>query len=1569
MENVLRKSLKWIGLAVAVPVSLVILLSVLLYIPAVQNWAVGRVVAYASDKTGMQIAVERVHLQFPLDLGVEGFRMIKPNDSLPQLRDTVADVGRLVVSVRLLPLFSRQVDIDRLGFERLRLNTSDFVHEARVKATVGSLQLESHGIDWGRQTVRLDDAMLRDAFVDVELSDTVPPDTSKTPTYWKINVEKLQVRNTRAVVHMPGDTLRIGATLGSASARGGAFDLFRNSYRVQNFELADGAVSLDNKFKTRQKGIIDPNHIALAGVNLGIDSLFFESPRLSLVVRHCAFREKNGIQLASLSGPVSMDSLRLRLPRLLVRTPDSWLKADLSMDLNAFSDSAPGRLNLSAQASLAKRDIMKFMGAMPRPFRNRWPDKPLSLNLVASGNMQKMDVRLLNAVLPSAFKFNASGSASGFTDMKKLRADLDFKATAYDISFATALAGEGAMNGVRIPSGVSLAGNVRTGGNQVYLADVTLREGGGRARARARVALPSMAYRVSVDADNLRLQHFLPAMGMKDFSGSLAASGRGTDPMARGVALDASAEVRNFVYDKFHLSGITADATLCDGVIHAAVSSRNHLVDGLLKLDGLVNTRKVDATVSADINRIDLYELGAAKSPLKASLCCHFDVATDFNTTYMLRGGTSDVTVIDSAKTYRPMNVTVDVFADRDTTRALVDCGDFYLKMNAGGSYDRLLARFGAFADRLAADLKARRIDYVALRQLLPEANLRVNSGRNNIFSRFLKYNGLEFETINMDMTISPHTGMNGGMQLEKFTASGMQLDTIRFNVVSDSLNCTYNGQVRNARNNPQYVFNVLFDGYLFERGSGLNLSVYDDRNRLGIKLGATAELEDSGARLHLLTDEIILGYKKFTANDDNYLFLGTDNRVSAKLNLRAPDGMGLQLYTDDDNEEALQDVTLSLNAFDLSKITALLPYFPRMTGKMNGDFHAIQTVEQLSLSSNLSVDNMTYEGCRMGNVSSEFVYMPKDDGSHYVDAMLFSEGSKVATLVGTYHPSGAGVLDADMELDKMPLALVNGFIPEQLFGFEGSADGKMTVRGALNRPQVNGEVYLDSCCLVSVPYGMRLRFSNDPVRVVDSKLMLENFEVYGHNDNPLNIYGSIDFADLDEVMMDVRMRARNYQLINAKETSRSVAFGKAYIDFYGFVRGRLNNLQMRGKLNVLGSTDVAYILRDSPLTTDNQMDELVKFTNLSDTTQQNVVHPPLTGLDMDVSVSVDEGAHVMCYLNADHSNYIDLMGGGDLRMTYDPLNELRMTGKYTLSNGEMKYALPVIPLKTFTIENGSYIEFTGDIMNPKLNITATEETKATVGGEGSQARTVLFNCGVVITKTLNDMGLEFTLDAPEDMSLHNELQSMSVEQRGKLAVTMLTTGMYLADGNTGGFTMNSALSSFLQSEINNITGNALRTLDLSFGIDNTTDATGNMHTDYSFRFAKRFWNNRLKIIVGGKVSTGAENPNQNESFFDNVTFEYRLGDTSNKYLRLFYDNNSYDWLEGTTQEFGVGFTWRKTMQHFKDLFRKQQTQQFAPQSAPQQSPARQSGQQPQPRRTDAAESAPASTQNKTTTK
>ena len=295
-------------------------------------------------------------------------------------------------------------------------------------------------------------------------------------------------------------------------------------------------------------------------------------------------------------------------------------------------------------------------------------------------------------------------------------------------------------------------------------------------------------------------------------------------------------------------------------------------------------------------------------------------------------------------------------------------------------------------------------------------------------------------------------------------------------------------------------------------------------------------------------------------------------------------------------------------------------------------------------------------------------------------------------------------------------------------------------------------------------------------------------------------------------------------------------------------------------------------------------------------------------------------------------------MGGGDLRMTYNPADNLRLSGKYTLSNGEMKYSLPIIPLKTFTIQDGSYIEFTGDPFNPTLNITATEKIKSTVNEGQGTGRSVDFECGVKLSQTLNKPGIQFIISEPSDMNVQDELNTMSVDERGKVAITMLASGMYLANGNTNSFSMNSALSSFLNSEINNIAGTDMRSkgLDIGMTVDNSLIAAGALHTDYNFKFAKRFFNNRLSFSVGGQVSSGAEMENavNNDTFFNNVEIQYRLNDGASQYIRGFYNNNIYDWLEGQIGEYGVGFMWRRKLLRFSDIFRFKTEKQALPRAA-----------------------------------
>jgi hypothetical protein len=49
---------------------------------------------------------------------------------------------------------------------------------------------------------------------------------------------------------------------------------------------------------------------------------------------------------------------------------------------------------------------------------------------------------------------------------------------------------------------------------------------------------------------------------------------------------------------------------------------------------------------------------------------------------------------------------------------------------------------------------------------------------------------------------------------------------------------------------------------------------------------------------------------------------------------------------------------------------------------------------------------------------------------------------------------------------------------------------------------------------------------------------------------------------------------------------------------------------------------------------------------------------------------------------------------------------------------------------------------------------------------------------------------------------------------------------------------------------------------------------------------------------------------------------EYRLNQEATQNLKLFYNQNVYDWLEGYTGEYGVGFLWRKKMDNFWDIIK-----------------------------------------------
>jgi hypothetical protein len=1521
----MKKRLKHIVIAVIVAMIVILTLPLLIYVPPIQNWLVQEVAMIASEKTGYNITVEHVDLCFPLDLGVDGVMVTQEGD-------TIADIHRAVVGVGFMPLLAGNIEVDKLELQDSRINTLNLISDVQIKGGLGIFTLSPSKIQLADSHGKLGDALLSDADITVLLSDTAAVDTTESgPLPWLIDINKISILKSQFSIHMPGDSMLIAVGAEKMEAEGSRINLAEERYGVEKFAWQNGSFVFDMPYEPRiEPGMLDYFHINMSGINWNIDSLLYASPITKMNVRHAAMKDVCGLTVTELKGAVELDDKSIRLPGLTLQTPFTNIYARADMDFNVADSINPGKMDVTMDAQMGKQDIAWFY---QDPMINKLPEWPLQVKGDVKGNLQHLVLDIQHLLWPTLLEANARGTIDNMMDTDHLKADVDMYAKSYNLQPLLASFGVPASD-VRIPYGLTVDGNVNVDGAR-YTTSMMAFEGKGTAKLNAYFDANIMKYDAQANINGIDLSHFLPNLQFSSINSQVSIEGKGTDFLKPSTWLNADVNIAHLGYDKHNMDDIKLQAHLKNGHAMLDLMTCNALVDGTLNMDISISkegkSNRILSTLSTQMSHIDLYALGITPDPLTIGLAGDFEVNSNLNDSHRLSGLIDHIYLRDSMRSYRPEKVGILMNLTADTTYLRAQSGSLIVKLDASGGYQPLLNQLSALADSAVSQFDRRIIDQPRLKEMLPTARLYMTSGRNNPMSDFLKsVANTDFKELLIDISTSPITGVNGEAHLFSLNADSTRIDTI-YVTLKDKPNhgLTFQSRIANNRRNPQFVFTATIDGLLQEHGASLGVRFYDDKNKLALRLGSKVEMEHNGLRFHLLPSQPTIGYRVFTLNDDNFLFLQDNLRLQAKVSLLADDGTGVRVYSEDQDSTLLQDLTISLNRFDLDKLTAAIPYMPHITGLLDGDYHLMMDEKkQISVASDMQVRNMSYEGCNMGNLSTEFVYMQREDETHAVEGMLAQNGREVATFSGNYKnkkvTGGDEHIDGTLTLMRAPLNLLNGFIPDQLIGFEGFAEGEMNVEGSLGQPNVNGEIYVDQAFLISQPYGIRLRFDNDPVRIQQSKLLLENFTMYAYNDNPLNIMGNIDFHDLDNMTMDLRMRATNYQLINSQQTAKSIAYGKGFVNFYASMSGPVDRLRMRGRLDVLGTTDLTYLLLDSPLSTDNQLDELVKFTDFNDTTQTIVRRPTPGGLDMDLSINIDPGTHVKCGLNADLSNYVDLFGGGELRMAYNT-DELRLTGRYTMTSGQMKYSLPVIPLKTFTIQDGSYVEFKGDAMDPTLNITATEHTNASVGQEGEQTRSVAFNCGVAITGTLNKMGLEFIIEAPEDYSINSELSAMSTEQRSKLAVTMLTTGMYLADGNTSGFSMNSALSSFLESEINNITGNALKSIDLSVGLNNSTDATGKTHTDYSFKFAKRFWNNRLKVQIGGKVSSGndaTQQNGQNQSFFDNVTMEYRLSPTSNQYVKLFYDQNSYDWLEGYTSKYGGGYIWKKKLQKLSELIK-----------------------------------------------
>ena len=1461
------------------PIVLFVALLTLLYLPPVQEFTVRKAAQVASNATGMSIHVGRLRLAFPLDLALnevvvcDGVRA-----------DTLASIGEFRIGISPWPLLRGNVQVKSINLTNATVHTGKLIPSAEVNGRIGRLTLRHSDIDLTSEIASVKNLMLQEADVSLTLHQkNSQQGKTFSPVGWKIFLGRAKIEQANLRLLMPSDTLDMSAGWETSEVRNMAIDLEAQAYDVSHIALNGGTFSYANTTLPIAKGF-DPRHVQISNISVAMDSLHYKQKEADIILQQLTLEERSGFQLTRSEGRMRMDKAGISLPYLSLESNSSYIQAKGHLPWSARKEDSNERMSAWVDGRLSFTDLALLN---PSIIVHK---SPMNIRISLQGNATHLQLDDFALQMDSVVNLKAQGKASYLTDNKHRTGEAKWEAVVHNSPVITSLVAT-YLPSIEIPQGMNMKGLVAVDKTR-YDVHLDILEKEGYLSAKGFYNTLSQEYSLHLRTDSFPLHRFLPHTPLGHLTAHSEVEGKGIDPYDQRTHLQSNVFIDSLLYDSKTISNVGINASLQEHQAKVECESHNPLMEMQAHIEGLIHRDSLKAQATMNVEKTSLSALRKIRLPMKSSAM-------------------------------------VDIKPDSLYTQ--LSMGDLEITLNGGDDPKALVESMKAFTMAIKAQLSEPKIDIEQATKHLPNAQLTLKAGKKNPIVDYLYHTKrLDMEEVDVNLRTSPHTGLFANGHIYCLQADSLEFDTVNLNVstIKDST-LVANLTVSNAPNKRKPVFTASLRSEVSNRSISTLVQFYNDKQRLGLELGANANIEKRDVRLSFFPENPTIGYRTFTLNEGNYIALSDSGKVEAHVEMLDKFGTGLRLYSTP-NEEAKQDLTIDLTQLNLTEILGMLPYAPDISCIMDAEFHYLKTTEESNtFSGTLRTEDLTYEGYAMGAQELEAVYLPISKDRHLINLQWLTNDKVTTTIDGSYWKREGseeeGEIQANVRLDKLPLDMANAFLPHEVVKVVGSLNGELSIKGHIDNPYIDGEIHFDSTKIHSPLYAVDFSFDENPIRFAQNRLSLNDFHIYSKGRNPFILSGDIDFKNFSQPEANLQMQATEYELLNAKKSKNSVLYGKVLVSISSTIKGELTNPIIRGNMNVLGSTDVTYVLKESPLTVEDRLGSMVTFVNFNDTTTivRDKKDISIGGIDLLLNIQIDPGAQVQADLGSD--NYVEVQGGGHLSMQYTPQGELLLIGRYTLNSGEMKYSLPVIPLKTFHIAEGSYVDFSGNPSNPYLNITATERVRTSVT-EDNNSRYVNFDVGITITQTLEDMGLTFTLEAPEDVTLQNQLASMSAEERGKLTVTMLVTGMYMGGqgGSEKGFNTNNALNSFLQNEISNIAGNALKTMDVSIGVEDNfaSDGSSQGGTDYSFRFAKRFWDNRLSVIIGGRISTGNDaKVEENESFIDDISLEWRLDKSGTRYVKLFHTKNYESILEGEIVETGVGLVLRRKVDKLGELF------------------------------------------------
>ncbi|HTM99004.1 MAG TPA: translocation/assembly module TamB domain-containing protein, partial [Pedobacter sp.] len=654
--------------------------------------------------------------------------------------------------------------------------------------------------------------------------------------------------------------------------------------------------------------------------------------------------------------------------------------------------------------------------------------------------------------------------------------------------------------------------------------------------------------------------------------------------------------------------------------------------------------------------------------------------------------------------------------------------------------------------------------------------------------------------------------------------------------------------------NDSLFIKNVNIVNVLRNDSLALNikLSNADDANQLDLN-GLVEFASDTTARISVLPSNLKINSEDWTIQEKVRINFNEGKTQITNFDL----SNGKQLLTVDGilSDDPKDMLLIGFENFNLKTLNPFVKTLGiKLAGNVNGNTELRDILKAPQISDNLEIDSLTLNDIYIGKLTDTTTFdQSKNLASVYTK--IVTDNKETFKINGDLDLKEKQI-DLKVKMDESKLTVLEPFVKKLVSNLKGNVSADLTVKGALNKPQINGDVSFDEG-QVTVNYLKTSYKLNDEVSVSNSIINIDELTLTDLDGNKATANGTVDLNDIDNPNIQVELVATNFMALNTTSKDNAVYYGKAYATGNFSFKGPTNNMFIKIDAKTEKGTIFNLPLNSTETVSDK---DFITFVS-KDTTQIIKRKNNFDGLRMNFKLKVDPSSIANIYTVL---GKLSGKGNAELDLNISSAGDFEMKGDYIIETGNFDFTAQEVINKRFDIRQGGTIRWTGNPANAQINLKAIYALRASLKDLYTAANSD--NTSSQRTQTEVEMGLsglllkpDIKLDIffPANPAVKEELQAYFNDGNNlnKQALSLIIQRRF-APGSGGKENLAQQLGSVGTSTATELIFNQINNLLSSLNL-NFVDVNIRSFNEASASF--RFFNDRV-IVNAGIVDNGSIN-------------------------------------------------------------------------------------------------------------